>query len=165
MQGDTLEFFDEDDEFYTGPPADMDMVRSAERKLGVRLPQSYIRLLLRRNGGVLLKQCVRTAWPTSWAGDHFRVRALLGVGAKGIDSEEGGGSDDLIEEWGYPKIGVVICDTPSGGHDTVMLDYTSCGPEGEPAVVYIDEDRLPRRVAVSFQEFVDRLTECDEFSH
>lgn len=36
---------------------------------------------------------------------------------------------------------MVICDTPSAGHDTVMLDYSECGPEGEPSVAYIDEDR------------------------
>jgi len=44
---------------------------------------------------------------------------------------------------------VVICDTPSAGHDTVMLDYTDCAVDGEPAVAYIDEDRVPRRVAAS----------------
>ena len=34
-----------------------------------------------------------------------------------------------------------------------MLDYSECGPEGEPAVSNVDEDRVPRRVAPSFDEF------------
>jgi hypothetical protein len=63
----------------------------------------------------------------------------------------------MIDEWGYPPVGVVICDTPAAGHDAVMLDYT--GP-GEPTVAYIDEDRIPRRVADSFADFLDALKNC-----
>ena len=62
---------------------------------------------------------------------------------------------------GYPDIGVVICDTLSGGHDTVMLDYSDSGREGEPAVVYVDEDRIPRRVAGSFAEFLAGMVPCE----
>jgi hypothetical protein len=51
---------------------------------------------------------------------------------------------------------------PSGGHDAVMLDYSECGPNGEPAVAYIDEDRISRRVADSFAAFLSGLTPCDE---
>lgn len=46
-----------------------------------------------------------------------------------------------------------------------MLDYSDCGPEGDPAVVYIDEDRVPRRVAgsfIEFIEFIERLKSCEE---
>lgn len=75
----------------------------------------------------------------------------------------GQGSADLIAEWGYPEIGVVICDTPSGGHDTVMLDYSESGPEGEPSIAYIDEDQNTRRVANSLDEFIARLVSCEGF--
>jgi hypothetical protein len=57
-------------------------------------------------------------------------------------------------------VGIVICVTPSGGHDSVMLDYRACGPEGEPTVVYVDEDRVPRQVAESFEEFIVGLINC-----
>lgn len=60
----------------------------------------------------------------------------------------------MIAEWGYPEIGIVVCVMPSGGHDAVMLDYRS---QGEPSVVYVDEDREPRRVALNFEEFVAGL--------
>ncbi len=153
----------EDDEYYTGPPLDDELVRSAEESLGVRLPRSYVELLAHRNGGVLKRGCFLTGFATSWAPDHFEVRAILGVGGDwGIDSADDQGSDNQIEEWGYPPIGVVICDMPSGGHDAVMLDYSECGPNGEPAVAYIDEDRISRRVADSFAAFLSGLTPCDE---
>ncbi|MFE6597718.1 SMI1/KNR4 family protein [Streptomyces albidoflavus] len=147
--------------FYTGPPLSAEMVSRAEGFLGLRLPSTYIEVLLRKNGGVLKRRRFPTQFATSWAADHFEIRALLGIGGKwGIDSLSGMGSADLIAEWGYPQIGVVIFDMPSGGHDAVMLDYSESGPEGEPAVVYIDEDCVPRKVAGSFEEFLSRLVPC-----
>lgn len=151
----------EDGDFYTGPSLSDDMILRAEEVLGLRLPPSYVAALSEKNGGVLKRRCFPTEFATSWAADHFEVRALLGVGGKwGIDSSSGLGSADLIAEWGYPEIGVVICDMPSGGHDAVMLDYSESGPDGEPSVAYIDEDRVPRKVAGSFEEFLSRLVPC-----
>lgn len=152
-------FFGESD-YYTGPPVTPQAIRAAEESFGVRLPASYLALLGERNGGVPRLRCFPTSFPTSWAPDHIGVDAILGVGGEwGIDNTDRG-SRYMVAEWGYPDVGVVICDTPSGGHDTVMLDYTECGPEGEPAVVYVDEDRVPRRIAASFAEFAAGLIEC-----
>ncbi|MCT9078512.1 SMI1/KNR4 family protein [Streptomyces fulvoviolaceus] len=137
------------------------MIRRAEEELGVRLPRSYVDVLLLRNGGTPRHRCCPTTFPTSWADDHFEISGIRGIGGTwGIDSSSGMGSSYLIAEWRYPDIGVVICDTPSAGHDTVMLDYSGCGPEGEPSVAYIDEDRIPRKVAESFEEFLARLVPC-----
>lgn len=148
----------EDDDYYTGPPLDDELVRRAEATLGVRLPAAYLDALRERNGGVLRRRLYLTEFATSWAPDHFEVRALLGIGGEwGVDSHSGQGSADQVAEWGYPDIGLVICDMPSGGHDTVMLDYSGCGPDGEPAVAYVDEDRAPKRVAESFREFLGGL--------
>ncbi|MEU9856257.1 SMI1/KNR4 family protein [Streptomyces sp. NPDC047974] len=158
----TEELFDDSD-YYTGPRLDKEMVRRAEEDLGVRLPDSYVETLLLRNGGTPRRRCYPTPFRTSWAEDHFEISGIRGIGgARGIDARSGGGSAYQIEEWGYPDIGVVICDTPSAGHDTVMLDYSECGPYGEPAVAYIDEDRVPRRVARSFAEFLQRLEQTRE---
>ena len=155
--------FFEDDSYYTGPPLSEELVNHAEQALGVRLPHSYIELLAVRNGGVPRRRCFPTEFGTSWAPNHFEVRAILGVGGEwGIDATSGQGSADQIEEWGYPQIGVLISDTPSGGHDAVMLDYSECGGEGEPGVAYIDENRVPRRVADTFDAFLADLVSCDE---
>lgn len=152
-------------DYYTGPPLDADLLRRAEEDLGVRLPARYVELLTYRNGGTPRRRCFRTVFPTSWAPDHFEVSGIRGIGGEwGINSSSGLGSADMIAEWGYPAIGVVICDTPSGGHDTVMLDYSESGPQGEPAVSYIDEDRVPRRIADSFSEFIVGLAECENLT-
>ncbi|WP_248783822.1 SMI1/KNR4 family protein [Actinoalloteichus caeruleus] len=138
------------------------MVLRAEEDLRVRLPRSYVEVLLLRNGGTPRHRCYPTSFPTSWADDHFEISGIRGIGGFwGIDSTSGHGSSYLISEWDYPEIGVVICDTPSGGHDTVMLDYSECDSEGNPSIAYIDEDRIPRRVARSFDEFLARLVRCD----
>jgi hypothetical protein len=98
---------------------------------------------------------------TSWAADHIEVAGLRGIGGDwGIDASALG-SAAMIREWGYPDIGVVICETPSAGHDTVMLDYSACGPDGEPRVVYVDDDRKVRHLAANFAEFASRLVNCD----
>lgn len=159
------QLFDEDNEYYTGLPVEDEMVRRAERVLGVKLPTSYIDLLRVRNGGVPKLRCCPTEFSTSWAPDHIEIAAIRGIGGEwGIDSTSGLGSADMATEWGYPDVGVVVCDMPSGGHDAVMLDYSVSGPTGDPAVVYVDEDRIPRRIADSFQEFLVKLVSCDHFA-
>jgi hypothetical protein len=153
--------FFEDDDYYTGPPVTAELIAAAEATLGVRLPSAYLALLRERNGGVPRRRCFLTPFGTSWAPDRFEISAVLGVGGGGgIDSSAGVGSRDLIHEWGYPNIGVVVCDTPSGGHDTVMLDYRRTdSSDGEPSVVYVDEDRVPREIASSFGGFVEGLVD------
>ena len=150
--------FDQSDESeYIGPPVDAEMIRHAEEVLQVRLPKSYIDLVLVQNGGVLRNRCFPTKFPTSWAPDHVCIDAIWGVGGvHGVDVV----SSELIAEWKYPEIGVVLGVTPSAGHDTVMLDYSECGPGGEPSAAYIDEDRVPRCIADSFAEFLHGLVSC-----
>ncbi|MCX4609672.1 SMI1/KNR4 family protein [Streptomyces mirabilis] len=150
--------FDQADESeYVGPPVDAEMIRQAEDLLQVRLPKSYVDLVFVQNGGVLRNRCFPTKFPTSWASDHVCVDAIWGVGGTyGVDVV----SPSVIAEWGYPEIGVVLGITPSAGHDTVMLDYSECGPLGEPSVSYVDEDRVPRRIANSFSEFLHGLVSC-----
>ncbi len=155
-----IEFADSD--YYTGPPLTDEMVEAAERRLGVKLPAAYVDLLRIRNGGAPLRRCVPTPFATSWAPDHFAISGILGIGDYdwGIDDPTFG-SAYMVAEWGYPEVGVVICSTPSGGHDTVMLDYTT---GGEPAVVYVDEwePRVAQRIADSFAEFLDKLVACPD---
>ncbi|NIK62308.1 SMI1/KNR4 family protein [Kribbella shirazensis] len=157
------EDFFEPDDFYTGPRVTDALVAAAEQSLGVKLPSSYLELIRLRNGGVPRRRCFATPFATSWAHDHIEITAILGIGGHlGIDSNDGHGSRDLVREWDYPDVGLVICDTPSGGHDTVMLDYSEHGHAAEPRVVYVDEDRVPRELAPTFADFVANLAACSE---
>ncbi|WP_374205695.1 SMI1/KNR4 family protein [Crossiella sp. S99.2] len=91
----------EDDDYYTGPPLEADMIRRAEDDLGARLPSSYVEVLYQRNGGVPRSRCCPTEFGTSWAPDHIQISAILGIeGEWGINSSSGQGSPDMIAEWG-----------------------------------------------------------------
>lgn len=147
-----------------GPGANQGgLIKAAEVKLGRHLPESYVELLTVKNGGRPVRRCIQTTFRTSWAKDHIEISAIRGIGGTwGIDSDGPLSSGALIAEWGYPDIGIVICDMPSGGHDIIMLDYSD--GDGEPSVAYIDEDRRPQRIANSFSEFLNLLRRCEEIS-
>lgn len=149
------EMFHRDRTFYVGPPLTEEMVQRAEASLGYRLPRALVGVLKEQNGGVPKRR-----WFPVTRGEErelVELRAFASIGgSRGMDNEDGG-SAYLIEEWGYPKIGIVFCHMPSGGHDALMLDYSRCGPEGEPAVVYVDDDRDVLPVAESFDAFLNVL--------
>jgi hypothetical protein len=136
---DSAEFWDDADPTMTNPRrVTSAMVKAAERALGYKLPRSYVELIRTRNGGKPKRDCFPTSTPTSWAEDHIRINGICGLGGTwGIDSEELG-SRYLIGEWGYPDVGIVVCQCPSAGHDVVMLDYSGCGRDGEPRVIHVE---------------------------
>lgn len=117
------DFWDESD-YFTGPSLTEEAIRSAEEALGFTFPDSYIRLIRIRNGGTPKRCCFPTSVRTSWAHDHVQIIGIRGIGGEwGVDSDSLG-SRYMIREWGYPDVGVVVGETPSAGHDTVMLDYS-----------------------------------------
>ena len=118
------------------PPLTSEMVTQAEKTLGYKLPPSYLYVLRVKNGGYLTRTDFPTDRPTNWSNNHVSCFSLMGIGCEdGIDGETG--SRYLIEEWEYPDTGVVIS---SEGHTAFMLDYGTCGPQGEPSVIYVDTD-------------------------
>ena len=151
-----------DDAHYLCGDLTESLIEESFSRLGYELPESLLDVLRVQNGGTLRNQCVGVEFENSWAPDHIAISALYGVGGdRGLDSDLG--SKYLIREWAYPDIGVVFGATPSGGHDAVMLDYRDVVSGLEPAVVYVDEDRKPRRVAETFGDFVGLLTSCRKF--
>ena len=145
---------------YTGPPLTGEMIRSAEAKVGYKLPQSYLRLVRSKNGGSLKRGCFPMR--TSRANEYVRLQAIQGIGGEwGIDSETLG-SRHLIRVWEYPDVGVVIGLMPSAGHDVIMLDYSLCGPAGEPRVIHVETETADDKpvvtvVAPDFETFLQGL--------
>jgi hypothetical protein len=142
-------------------PSD-DLIISIEKELGYKLPLSYIELMKLHNGGTPYKNCFPTQVPTCWSDTHIAIVGILGIGREKDYSLCGNlGNQLMMEEWGYPQIGVYICDCPSAGHDIIMLDYSKCGNEGEPEVVHVDQeiDYKITFLAKDFETFIRGLVE------
>ena len=146
-------------EYVSEPPSD-ELIASVEEELGYKLPAAYIWLMKQHNGGIPVNTCYPCDEPTCWAEDHVAITGIFGIGREKIYSLCGElGSQFMIDEWEYPAIGVAICDCPSAGHDMIFLDYRVCGPQGEPAVVHVDQenDYKITHLADSFEEFIRGL--------
>ena len=155
-------------EFYDGPPFKEEMVAAAESMLGYKLPASYIELMRTKNGGEPNRVCFPTKVRTSWAENHIQITNIKGLSGKHGITVEDVGNAYMIAEWGYPDVGIIIADCPSAGHDVVMLDYSLCGPEGEPRVIHVETECDEPEVLVlaeNFKCFVDGLVASSEFDH
>lgn len=133
-----------------------EMIKEAEEKLGYKLPKSYIKLLKYQNGGIPNNTCHKDS--------EVFITTIFGIsntnGYNIVDETE-----HMTMDWGYPDIGVYICDCPSAGHDCVMLDYSECGKDGEPQVSHIDQesDYYKTVIAKDFETFINGLVGEDEY--
>jgi hypothetical protein len=153
-------------EAYRSEPFTDELLASVEAELGFELPDAYVWLMRQQNGGYLERTCHRTATPTSWAPDHVAATGIYGIGRTQPYSLCGElGSRFWCTEWEYPAIGVYFADCPSGGHDMLCLDYTACGPRGEPRVVHVDQDMdfHVTLVAETFEDFIRGLQPEEAF--
>lgn len=163
---DFSEFWDHYSESYVSAPPSAELIASIEAELGYKLPAAYIWLMQQQNGGIPVNTCCSAPSPTSWAHDHVAITGIFGIGREKSYSLCGSlGSQFMIEEWGYPDIGVAICDCPSAGHDMIFLDYRKCGPQGEPEVVHVDQefDYTITKLASNFEEFIRKLRPAEDF--
>ena len=146
---------------YIGNPPTAELINSVEQELGYKLPDSYIKLIKQQNGGIP----ANTFSPVG--GDSAKaITGIFGIDRNKPNSVCGEvGSQFMIDEWGYPAIGVAICDCPSAGHDMVFLDYRECGPLGEPKVVHIDQESNYKitQLAENFEAFIRGLKSAEEY--
>ena len=151
---------------YIGDLPDQEMIDSVEKELGYKLPGSYIQLMKSQNGGLANRSVFPTTEANSWADDHVAINGIMGIGRERIYSLCGThGSRFMIEEWGYPAIGIYFADCPSAGHDMVAFDYTNCGKDGEPEIVHIDQENNYKKtfLAKDFETFIMNLKNVEEF--
>ncbi|MFE4712296.1 SMI1/KNR4 family protein [Paenibacillus sp. NPDC056722] len=163
------DFWDDSDyalkEYVSEPPTD-ELIASVEEELGYKLPAAYIEMMKQHNGGIPRNACFPTEVTESWGAEYISISGILGIGREKSYSLGGEfGSRFMIEDWGYPEIGVVFCDCPSAGHDVVMLDYRKCGKDGEPEVIHVDQegDYAITYLAPSFEAFIRGLVNDDVY--
>ena len=147
------------------PPLTQDTIAAAERELGVTLPGELLRLLRIQNGG-----SVSRAWNVCpadhnfYAADHVPFDHVFGLGKAGIaETITVLDTAYLVREWNLPAHIVLL----SGqGHYWIALDYRTCGPNGEPAVTWIDNEMDHEvRLAPNFRVFVEQLASSDLYVH
>ncbi len=151
---------------YVDEPLTDQLVARVEASLGHVLPKAYVALCRNQNGGEPERTCHRTASPTTWASDHVAITNIKGIGFEKIWSLCGKfGHSSLVEDGGYPPIGVYFADCPSAGHDALCLDYRNLNADGEPTVVHVDQewDYQVTPVADSFESFLRGLEPSDVF--
>lgn len=147
--------------YVCAPPTD-ELIAEVEAELGYQLPESYIWLMRQHNGGVPKAACFPLGTPTGRAEDHVAITGILGIDREKAASLCGElGSRFMIEQWGYPPIGVAICHCPSAERGLIFLDYRDLGPQGEPQVVHVDaeNDHAVTFLAENFEGFIRGLVE------
>ena len=153
-------------ESFWGDAATDDDITRCETALGYRLPESYKQLIKRHNGGILNRGHFENPLQRSWEPETFAIESIHGVDkAKEYSLCGESGTRFWISEWGYPNIGVVIGeDKYAHAHCLFFLDYSDCGPDGEPCVVYINQERNYEitYLADNFALFIQGLYSEDE---
>ncbi|MEC3813619.1 SMI1/KNR4 family protein [Bacillus altitudinis] len=143
-------FWEIDEEgYYTLKKINEAEIAKAEKKLGVILPDTYKKLILKQNGGYTVHNAFPTTYSNSWAEDHIQFNHLMGIA-------EGEGIMDsayLIKEWELPE-GLVLIN--GDGHTWVAMDYRKT--KENPAIHYFDvEMEEDFKLADSFDEFIEGL--------
>lgn len=142
-----------------GPEITPNLIREAERELGVSLPGAYLNLIKGCNGGYLRpeRSFITPPVPLSCRGDQIEVREIPGIGyEQGLDAPFG--SKYLCAEWEYPPKNCVWFE--GDGHWCLLMDYRECGPKGEPSILFADSEAEPMEfvtLAPSFEAFLSLL--------
>ncbi|WP_433582412.1 SMI1/KNR4 family protein [Paenibacillus amylolyticus] len=146
------------DQYVLASPTD-EQVESVEEQLVFKLPTSYINMMKLHNGGVPHYRYFPVSQAEAAKKVRVEVAGILGIGREKAHSLGGeAGSRFIIEQGGYPEIGVVICECPSDS-EVVMLDYRESGNAGEPEVVHVDKKESYKItwLAPNFETFIQGL--------
>lgn len=146
------------DQYVLAQPTD-EQVESVEEQLVFKLPTSYINMMKLHNGGVPHYRHFPVSQAEAAKKVRVEVKGILGIGREKAHSLGGEtGSRFIIEQGGYPEIGVVICECPSDS-EVVMLDYRESGNAGEPEVVHVDKKESYKItwLAPNFETFIQGL--------
>lgn len=147
--------------YYNHPDLTDEMIELAEKKLNVKLPQSYIELLKVMNGGYTNGFIFPMIERTSWAENHIPLDTLNGIV---IDESIETAlnllyTDYTTPEWGYPDKQIILA---GDGHCWVTLDYRN---NSNPSLRWIDiEMNEDIHIANNFDEFLEGLVLADLYT-
>ncbi|KOY14302.1 SMI1/KNR4 family protein [Paenibacillus xylanivorans] len=126
------------DQYVLSPPTD-EQIEAVEEQLVFKLPTFYMNMMKLHNGGVPHYRHFAVSQAESNEKIHIEILNILGIGREKTHSLCGeAGSRVIIEQGGYPEIGVVLSECPSDS-EVVMLDYRESGNAGEPEVVHVNK--------------------------
>lgn len=141
--------WEQDNTEYRLKPLTSKLLKTAETKLGVKLPDSYLAILHEQNGGAILYNAYPSAVPTAWGESFISVDHIRGIGKKDGILENA----YLLKEWSLP-VGLVLFS--GDGHTWIAFDYRNAAVD--PPVVYVDsESEQIMQIADSFKEFLSNL--------
>lgn len=146
--------------YYNHPKLTDKMIRKAENKLGVKLPNELIALLRIQNGGYTKGFVFPMSVKTSWSSDHVPFNELGGIVTDPSHETAQNllDSSPLSTEWDVPQRQVLLA---GDGHFWITLDYRK---GEEPSVAWIDtecDEDIP--ISVSFRDFLAGLVPSAEF--
>ena len=126
-------------------------ILEAELKTGFKFPLGLIELLKSNNGGT--PYTIAFPIKNDLYIDHIYITNFIPLGGQfSIDNI------DFYSQWNYPSTGLVICDCSSYGMDVIMMDYSKCGPQGDPKIIlYDNESEKTILLANNIIEFVEGL--------
>ncbi|KAB7668740.1 SMI1/KNR4 family protein [Bacillus sp. B1-b2] len=110
-------------------------INLAEKHFNVKLPQAYIDLLKKKNGGDLLYNALPISLNRWEDDDHILIDHLLGIKKKEGIME----TDYYVKEWEINRKNIILLS--GDGHEWLALDYNS---SEEPKIIFIqtDEDQI-----------------------
>ena len=149
-----------DTEHNTHPALTDAMVKSAEAKLGVKLPNRFIELLKIQNGGYTKGFAFPMTQKTTWSENHVPLSDLFGI-IVDKDTESFQNimqTEYMTKEWGLPEKQVLLT---GDGHWWITLDYRT---GDNPVIMWIDvECNEAIKIADNFDQFVDGLVSDNTF--
>lgn len=140
----------EDNDYYKLPPLSEGDIKMVEKLFKVKLPDSYLNILMVQNGGHI----IYNAFPIE--DSYIEAEYIYGIGEmNGILS-----SPYFIKEWEMPE-GLILFN--GDGHTWIAFDYRDVS--SNPPIVYVDNDSNEiTKIADSFNEFLGGLyTEEEEY--
>lgn len=136
------------------------LVSQVEQALGVKLPESYIALMKKWNGGGLPEEyqiLIGNDIPENleyYLGDGFwALNAIAGISSNKNNHAGIIYATQTAREWGVPDKVVAL---DGDAHTWVALDYRS--NMNEPKVIFIETDNfLSFDIATNFQALIDQI--------